>query len=391
MPYFDYPPPRRTNVPTPWAVLGGMLIVAVLVGIVLWSLGVFHFSREAPPAHDPNAKEREPTPASVPGGEEQKRIDVYKKIRPSVVNVDTLAYTVRGLTSEEEHNLGTGSGFVWDDEGRIVTNFHVVRDALALTRNNDVIIHPDRKITVTLSNGDQIAARLVGVAPDNDLAVIQLTRLPSDGVKKIEVGTSSDLQIGQTAYAIGSPLGQKFTFTHGIISALDRAIQSPTEHLITGVIQTDAALNPGNSGGPLLDRDGRLIGVNTAISSNTGGNIGLGYAIPVDTVNKVVTEIKRNGRVAQPYIGAEYVLDERAVRRYGIAKGVVIRNVRPHSPAAQAGLRPGDIIVKANDQKIVGLEDLQRFLSRVHVGDSLVFTVQRDQGEVDVQVKVEGI
>jgi S1-C subfamily serine protease len=391
MPYSDYPPPRRPNVPTPWSVLGGMLIVAVLVGLVLWSLGVFHLGKPAPPPNDPNAREREPAPASDPDAIEQRRIAIYKAARPAVVNVDTLAYAGRNFGSDEEQKSGTGSGFFWDDDGRIVTNFHVVRDALALDRNNHVIIHPDRKVVVTLANGDSAATRLVGIAPDWDLAVIQLTRLPEGGVKKIEIGQSSTLEVGMTAYAIGSPLGEKFTYTHGMISALGRAIQSPTEHIINDVIQHDAPINPGNSGGPLLDRDGHLIGVNTAIRSPSGGSVGLGYAIPVDTVNRVVTDIIRNGRTAQPYIGAEFVLNEKAVRSYGIAKGVVVRAVRPHSPAADAGLEAGDIITKVNDQDIVGVADLQRVLNHARIGDTITFSVRRREGEVQVPVKVEGI
>jgi S1-C subfamily serine protease len=392
MPYSDYPPPaRRPNVPTPWSVLGGMLILAVLVGLVLWSLGVFHLGKQAPPPHNPNAKERVPAAASDPDAIEQNRINIYKNVSPSVVNVDTLAYTGRNFGSDEEQRSGTGSGFFWDKDGRIVTNFHVVRDALALDRNNNVIIHPDRKIVVTLANGDTAATRLVGIAPDWDLAVIQLTRLPERGVTEIPFGDSTKLEVGMTAYAIGSPLGEKFTYTHGMISALGRAIQSPTEHIINDVIQHDAPINPGNSGGPLLDRDGQLIGVNTAIRSPSGGSVGLGYAIPSATVNRVVTDIVRNGRSAQPYIGAEFVLNEKAVRSYGIAKGVVVRSVRSHSPAEEAGLQAGDIITKVNDQDTVGVADLQKVLNHAHIGDTLVFTVRRREGEVKVPVKVEGI
>src|SRR5262249_40081636 len=159
-------------------------------------------------------------------------IRIYKDIRPSVVNVDTLAYAGRGFASDEEEKRGTGSGFFWDEKGRIVTNFHVVRDALALGPNKQVIIHPDRKVVVTLANGDSHPTGLVGIAPDWDLAVLQLTRLPDGGVQKIPLGSSGNLEVGMTTYAIGSPLGEKFTYTHGMISALGRSIQSPTEHII---------------------------------------------------------------------------------------------------------------------------------------------------------------
>lgn len=391
MHYYDHDPrPRRERITTPWAVLGGMLLAIVLVGVALWGFGIYPFGRQAAGPHDPNVKPREAAPRSARAPDETERINLYKSTKPSVVNVDTLAYSGRAGFSEEERNLGTGSGFIWDDEGRVVTNFHVIRDALALNNQRQVIVNPSRKIMVTLASGETISARLVGIAPDTDLAVIQLTTLPKDLVK-ITVGSSDDLEVGQSVYAIGSPFGQSFTFTCGIISALGRSIQSPTQHIINGVIQTDAALNPGNSGGPLLDKDGRLIGVNTAITSPHGGSVGIGYAIPVNTVNNTVTEIIRTGRVAQPYIGAEYVLEEWYVRRVGIAKGVVVKAVQPRSPAAVAGLQQGDIIIKVNDQEIIGLANLEKVLNRVKVGETLTFVVKRQNREIEMAVKVEGI
>ncbi len=319
MAYYDFEPRRRERPPvppTPWAVLGGMLIFAVLVGVTLWGLGLFPFGQQAPVPHNPNVKEREVAPATAFHSDELERIRVYDETLPSVVNVDTLAFVARGVfNNETERNIGSGTGFFWDETGRIVTNFHVVRDALAID-NNKVIINPARKIMVTLATDETIPAQLVGIAPDNDLAVIQLSKLPKNGVKPIAVGESNKLKVGQTVYAIGSPFGQQFTFSNGIISALKRKIQSPTDHLIDGAIQTNAALNPGNSGGPLLDKDGRLIGVNTAITTPSGGSVGIGYAIPVDTVNKTVTEIVRNGRVAQA-LYRDRILFERAARPHG--------------------------------------------------------------------------
>ncbi len=299
----NYDLPRRDRVGAPWSVLVGMLLAAVLIGIVLWSLGVFQFGKQPPPAHDPDAKLREVAPRGPLGAEEAERVAVAKNCTPSVVNVDTLVYEVRGFNGGQEERQGTGSGFFWDDDGRIVTNFHVIRDALGLTRAGQVVVSPGRRIIVTLASGEAIEARLVGIAPDNDLAVIQLKQLPQNGVKKITVGSSGDLEVGYTVYAIGSPFGQSRTFTHGIISALDRSIQSPTQHIITGVIQVDAPINPGNSGGPLLDREGRLIGVNTAITTPSGGSVGLGYAIPVDTVNRIVTSLIKTGAMPSPTSG----------------------------------------------------------------------------------------
>ncbi len=391
MPHYDYPSQSRDTPSGFWNLLAGMLIVTAINCLGLWAFGLLHFGGRVPDVHNPNAIERTPVPRSEHNSEESERIRLYKTTMPSVVNVDTLAYSLTGYLEEEEKKQGTGSGFFWDDEGRIVTNFHVVRDALALTAQGKVVINDNRQIKVSLASGETTTARLVGIAPDNDLAVIQLTKMPEGGVRKIALGTSSDLEVGQTVYAIGSPFGQSFTLTSGIISALGRSIQSPSQHIILGVIQTDASLNPGNSGGPLLDKDGRLIGVNAAITSPTGGSVGLGYAIPVDTVNKVVTELIRTGRVAQPYIGAEYVLEESAVRQMGIVQGVVVRRVRPGSPAAASGLRSGDIIIAVDKTKIIGLADLDRALGGVKVGDALTFTIRRKRQELEIAIQVEGI
>lgn len=385
-----YEGPRRDRSTGSWSVAAGMLLMTVLVAIGLWALGLFHFGKRETPVNDPNARMREVAPRGPLGAEEAERVAVYRNCKPSVVNVDTLVYLQRGFNQIQEERQGSGSGFIWDDDGRIVTNFHVVRDALAVSRNQ-VVVAPGRRIMVTLATGEAIEAQLVGIAPDNDLAVIKLKQTPSEGVKKITVGSSGDLEVGYTVYAIGSPFGQSFTFTHGIISALDRSIQSPTEHIITGVIQVDAPINPGNSGGPLLDREGRLIGVNTAITTPSGGSVGLGYAIPVDTVNRVVTSLIKNGREPQPYIGAVFYLDEWKLRRANVPKGVLVSSVRPGSPAALAGLRSGDLILKVDGVEIVGLKDLEKILNKIKVGDTLTFHVRRESGFADVPITVEGI
>jgi S1-C subfamily serine protease len=385
---YDYHPPRRNPPPTPWSVLGGMLIVASATAVVLWLLGVFPFSRHAP-EHNPDAKPRVVTPGTGPDPDEVERIGVYERTLPSVVNVDIRAYT-QGFLNEEEKNVGTGTGFFWDSDGRIVTNFHVVRDSIGVDQNNIPAINPARQIVVSLSSGETIPATLVGVDPGSDLAVIKLKTLPADRVKEITVGSSDDLKVGQTVYAIGSPFGQPFSFTRGIISALGRTIQSPSQKIISNVIQTDAALNPGNSGGPLLDKDGRLIGVNAAITSPSGGSVGIGYAIPVKTVNDVIPELIRSGRVAQPYIGMKFY-DDSTVRRAGIRKGVAVLDFTARSPARAAGLQQNDIIIKANGTEIVGLADLQRVLNTIKVGDTITFTVQRRNQTLDIELHVEGI
>src|SRR5215207_4719014 len=292
--------PRRFREPSrAWPALLILLVVFVLGGV---AIGYFLFRGDRRTAHDPDAKPREVTPRGERGADELERIWVFKDVSPGVANVDTLRIQRAGYVGVSERAVGTGSGFVWDEQGRIVTNFHVIQDTLQVTPAGAVTIRPSATVRVTLAEGGAWNARLVGVAPDKDLAVLQIDA-PAGSLKPIPVGSSGDLEVGQTVYAIGNPFGQSLTFTHGIVSALDREIQSATDRPITGVIQTDAPLNPGNSGGPLLDREGRLIGVNTAITSPTGGNVGIGYAIPVDTVNQVVTQLIRTGRSPRPSLG----------------------------------------------------------------------------------------
>lgn len=392
--------PRRYREPSrSWPAVLVLLIVLAVGGTLI---GYFVFrgtNRQAP--HNPGAQLREVTPAVEPSALEKQRIDVFKSTSPSVVNVDTLRIRRRGYVGLSEQAVGTGSGFVWDKDGRVVTNFHVIKDTLELTADGQVRIRSAATIRVTMADQTTWNARLVGVAPDNDLAVLQIDA-PNEALHPITVGSSHDLQVGQTAYAIGNPFGERMTFTNGIISALDREIQSVTDQPITGVIQTNAALNPGNSGGPLLDRSGRLIGVNTAINSPTGGNVGIGYAIPVDTVNQVVTELVRNGRAPRPALGV-VVLPEREARSLGVERGVMIAEVRPGSAADKAGLHGfrtdpdtgrqsvGDVILAVDGEPVNTLADLRRVLSRLKVQQTITLTIQRDGQTDKVAVTLEGI
>ena len=391
--------PRRFREPARvWPVILILLVVFILGGL---ALGYFLFRGDRRVVHDPEAKPREVTPRGERGPDEIERIRVFKDVSPGVANVDTLRIQRTGYVGVSERAVGTGSGFVWDEQGRIVTNFHVVQDALQVTSAGAVSIRPSATIRVTLAEGGAWNARLVGVAPDKDLAVLQIDA-PTDALKPIPVGTSSDLEVGQTVYAIGNPFGQSLTFTHGIVSALDREIQSVTDRPIAGVIQTDAPLNPGNSGGPLLDRDGRLIGVNTAITSPSGGNVGIGYAIPVDTVNQVVTQLIRTGRDPRPSLGI-VVLRERDTRALGFEKGVMIAEVRPGGAAAKAGLQgfrvdpatgrqtPGDVILAVNDEPVNTLADFERVMSKLRVQQTIALTVRRGDETTEVRVTLEGI
>jgi S1-C subfamily serine protease len=372
----------------------GMAVIIGL-GIGLGLLWVFepNFFRGAPPANDPTAGERAPDPRTGRDVEEREAIDLFKHTKDSVVNVDVVVRVRSFDAGVREQQASGGSGFIWDDDGRVVTNFHVVRDAL--DGNGPTL-------RVVLSDHSTYAARIVGATPDYDLAVIQILDAPKEKFKKIRVGTSKDLEVGQKVFAIGNPFGLSLTLTKGIISALDREIDSPSGASIPGAIQTDAPINPGNSGGPLLDKDGRLIGVNTAIATPSGGNVGIGFAIPVDTVNAVATELIKRGRLLRPDVGIKLV-DQWRVRRAGFPNGVMIADVTAGSPADKAGLVglrkslrtgdtvPGDIVLKINGTAVNANLDFTRTILNSKPGDKLKFTIDRDGEQSEVEVTVRGI
>ena len=274
---------------------------------------------------------------------------------------------------------GAGSGFVWDKAGHVVTNFHVVQGA--------------GTVLVQLDAGKPIPARVIGGAADYDIAVVRLRNPPAD-LKPLPIGTSKALRVGQATYAIGNPFGLTRTLTTGIISAVERHLPTAQGREVRGVIQTDAAINPGNSGGPLLDSSGRLIGVNTAIISESGTSAGIGFAIPVDLVNRVVPEIIKTGRAPRPGIGIA-AADERIAAQIG-ARGVVVLGVQRGSPAAQAGLRPfdprtgavGDIIVEANGKRTQTLADLAAVLEDAGIGKEVTLKLLRGDAEQEVKVSV---
>jgi 2-alkenal reductase len=270
---------------------------------------------------------------------------------------------------------------VWDRAGHIVTNDHVIAQAV--------------EIRVVLGSAQPIPARLVGTAPWVDLAVLQLTS-PPDDLQPIPVGTSADLVVGQSVYAIGNPFGLSRSLTTGVISALDRHLPTATGREVTGAIQTDAAVNPGNSGGPLIDSSGRLIGVNTAILAPTGSFTGVGFAIPVDTVNRIVPELIRDGRARLPGIGF-LPLPEEIARQHGI-RGIVVQSVPAGSPAARAGLtgldeagRLGDVIVAVNGRAVATVAELAAVLERAGIGNRVRLTVIRDGSRREFDVTVQDI
>ncbi|WP_422015465.1 S1C family serine protease [Roseateles sp.] len=330
-------------------------------------------SGQAQPQPRGPAQPRTVTPRAALGAEELNNIGVFKRVSPSVVHITTLAvqrdfFSLR--TSEQPS--GTGTGFVWDEAGHIVTNFHVIQGG-------------DRA-TVTLADQSSYPARLVGAFPDRDLAVLRI-EAPRDKLPAISIGASRDLQVGQKVYAIGNPFGLDQTLTTGIVSALNREIESVTRRTIKGAIQTDAAINPGNSGGPLLDSAGRLIGVNTAIYSPSGASAGIGFAIPVDEVNRIVPRLIRDGRFIRPALGVTSGPPQ-LTQALGAPKGVLLVNVAPNSPAAAAGLQPygrdrsgrivqGDVITAVDGQAVSDLDDLLSLIEARQIGEKVTLAVWR--------------
>ncbi|AWN40840.1 S1C family serine protease [Methylobacterium durans] len=312
---------------------------------------------------------------------EATTVALFERASPSVVHVFAQAATqgsaLMSLDDPDEQEQGqsgtqTGTGFVWDAAGHIVTNNHVVQGA---TQSGG-------SVSVRLSSGEVVPARLVGTAPSYDLAVLQLGRVAKTP-PPLAIGTSADLKVGQAAYAIGNPFGLDHTLTTGVISALQRRLPTGEGRELSGVIQTDAAINPGNSGGPLLDSAGRLIGVNTAIFSPSGASAGIGFAVPVDVVNRVVPDLIRNGRVRNPGIGI-IAGQEATASRLGI-DGVVVLRVLRGSPAANAGLRGvdlqtgeiGDVIVGVGDKPVHRLADLTAAIEAAGLGQSVDLVIER--------------
>jgi S1-C subfamily serine protease len=314
---------------------------------------------------------------------ERSTIQLFEHVSPSVVQVVARAGTLEASNPEGEGGgAQTGTGFVWDAAGHIVTNNHVVEGATS--------------VAVRLASGQALRAQIVGTAPNYDVAVLRVddTRsLPPP----IAIGKSDDLKVGQSVFAIGNPFGLDQSLTTGIISALKRKLPTENGREITNVIQTDAAINPGNSGGPLLDSAGRVIGVNTAILSPSGTSAGIGFAIPIDVVNRVVPEIIRRGYVPTPGIGIA-TADEAATTRAGI-EGVVIVNTVAGSAAERAGLhgidastrRLGDVIVGVNGKPVRRLPDLTEELERVGVGKHVTLAIKRDGRDMSVDIEVMDI
>jgi 2-alkenal reductase len=326
---------------------------------------------------------RSVTPRGQLADFETTTIELFERISPSVVFIFAESGGARdALGRATAPSRGAGSGFVWDQAGHIVTNYHVVEHA--------------ERLQVRFRTGDPVPAQVVGVSPDHDLAVLRISAT-ADTLPPIPIGTSADLRIGQAVFAIGNPFGLSYTLTTGIVSALDRSLPTDTGREISGVIQTDAAINPGNSGGPLLDSAGRLIGVNTAILSESGSSAGIGFAVPVDTVNRIVPEVIRTGRAPRPGIGIQAAPEQMAAR-IG-AEGVVIISVQEGGPAERAGLRGidqarrrlGDVITAVNGAPVRNLAQLGQALEKAGIGATVTLRIIRDGLQQDVAVAVTDI
>lgn len=332
-----------------------------------------------------NAEPRAITARGDLADDEKNTIDIFRSTSPSVVYITSIALR-RSLFSLNavEIPAGTGSGFVWDEDGRVVTNYHVISDA--------------SRIQVTMADQSTHKAVLIGAEPDKDLAVLQVSA-PARLLRPIPVGEAGNLLVGQKVFAIGNPFGLDQTITSGIISALNREITAVTGRTIRGVIQTDAAINPGNSGGPLLDSAGRLIGVNTAIYSPSGAYAGIGFAVPVEEVNRVVPNLIRYGRLVKPGIGATLV-DERVARQLGI-DGILIREVEHGGPAEKAGLRPtrqyqgeivlGDIIVEVAGRRVQTYDDIRSVLESYQIGDMVEVACIREGQPLTVTLELTAV
>ena len=321
------------------------------------------------------------------GADEQSTIAVFREVSSSVVHITSVDMVRNRISMNiEEIPQGTGSGFVWDDAGHILTNFHVVQNG--------------NSARVTLQDRSVYTAKLVGKHPDKDIAVLKIDAPPSK-LRKIMVGTSSDLQVGQKVLAIGNPFGFDQTLTTGVISGLGREIKSVTQRPISDVIQTDAPINPGNSGGPLLDSSGRLIGINTAIFSPSGAYAGIGFAVPVDTVNGIVPQLIKHGRVTRPGLGITIASDQWA-QRNGIT-GVLVHEVVPGGAAASAGILGtrtgpdglqwilGDIINGIDGKPIARSADLYKLLDDHKVGDKVKVTIKSGGQQREVEVTLQAL
>lgn len=363
-------PPRRVPRHTV-AVLVLVLILAIPLVLGLLLLLFSRLGGMPSPQLDSAAAPRPIAPAGDLAEDEKATIRLFRQSSKSVVFITSTKVGRDFNLNVLEIPHGSGSGFVWDEQGHVVTNYHVVQGS--------------NRFRVTLPDQTTVDAVIVGGDPTKDVAVLQID-VPSQGLTPLLVGTSAKLEVGQKVFAIGNPFGLDQTLTTGVISGVGRQIQGQSGRTIDGMIQTDAAINPGNSGGPLLDSRGRLIGVNTAIYSPSGASAGIGFAIPVDTVQRVVPQLLRYGRVIRPDMAASYVPDQ-VTRQLGL-EGVLVGNVKPGGGAYEAGLVPirrdeegdillGDLIVAIDGKPVTSVDGFLNELDNHAVGDRIKLIILR--------------
>lgn len=308
---------------------------------------------------------------------ERNTIEIFQKAAPKVVYVHRLTTVINEAYERMQVPAGAGSGIIWDAEGHVVTNFHVINGA--------------DKLAVSIGQ-ITVPAKVIGFDPRKDIAVLALNSTKAlqllKDFKPFAIGHSSELLVGQKAIAIGNPFGFDHSLTTGVISALGRQVPGIGGVKIREMIQTDASINPGNSGGPLLDSMGRLIGLNTAIYSRSGTSSGIGFAVPAEEIERIVTQIIKTGRIAFAGIGIERA-EPSIAQRLGVKKGILIAVILPHTPAAKVGLRAtlrdswgrvhiGDVIVALNGHPVDTYDELYNLLTKVTIGDNVVVTVLRD-------------
>ena len=354
--------------------LAATALLAVAAGGCTFELVPANAAGEPGEARPAFAAQRGPAPEPYTDlrPDEQAIVDLFENTSPSVVYISTVTRRRDFFGRTGEVPLGTGTGFVWDRDGHIVTNYHVVQGRSSAIR---VVMHDQTSYL----------AQAVGGSGRHDLAVLRIDA-PADSLRPVRLGDSDRVRVGQSAYAIGNPFGYSATLTSGIISALSRQIEGLTGDIIEDVIQVDAAINTGNSGGPLLDSRGRLIGINSQIASPSGTSAGIGFAIPINTVTRVVPQLIAHGEYipAQLGIRSETQLSGYVTRRLGV-NGVLITEVTPESGAARVGLRGtdpnadqvGDIIVRIEDEPVQSLRDLRLVLDRYEPGDEVEVTIYR--------------
>lgn len=319
---------------------------------------------------------------------ETKTIEIYRRALPSTVNVSNIKLAKNFDYGDVEIPQGAGSGFVWDTNGHIVTNFHVVQGGNTFV----VTFHNDPK---------QYRAKIVGTAQEKDIAVLKLEERPAK-LQPIDVGVSKELMVGQYSFAIGSPFGLDYTLTTGVISALGRQIDGIGGVKIHDMIQTDAAINMGNSGGPLLDSSAKLIGMNTIIFSTSGSSAGLGFAVPVDTIKNIVPQIIQHGKVIRPGLGIAIVPDSMKRRLIQTNKGLIISHIDTKGSAAEAGLKGmtqdqfgrvylGDVILSVDSKEVNNLDDIYQILDTKKVGDTIDVKFSREGKILTAKVKLKPI